>query len=157
LITMRSLRKQMRYFMAATAGSILVEAMLVIPVVTIFAVGVLEFGNVLWQRQQLQTGVRDAARYWSRCRPDFSFCSHEIARNLAFYGNPGGVGGLRVPNWSAAADLEIEPILPPPAPQPDDLVVVTGRVEYRSSPLFGVLLINPIVISYTHSERYIGW
>lgn len=144
-------------FVASVSGSVLAEALIVVPIITIFAAGVLEFGNVLWQRQQVETGVRDAARYWSRCRPDFSNCSIAIARNIAFYGNPAGTGSPRIANWTDAAGLTIAPETPVAAPGADDLVTVAGRLNYSSSPLFGVLLIAPIVISYSHSERYIGW
>ncbi|MBT8458711.1 MAG: pilus assembly protein, partial [Boseongicola sp.] len=50
-------------------GVVLVEALLALPILSLITFGILEFGNVMWQRQQLQVGVRDAARYWTRCRP----------------------------------------------------------------------------------------
>lgn len=152
-----SVKKYLLGFLASASGSVLAETLIVVPVVTIFAAGVLEFGNVLWQRQQLQTGVRDAARYWSRCRPDFNNCSITTARNIAFYGNPNGTGSPRIANWTNAADLTIAPETPVSAPSPSDLVTVAGRLDYGASPLFGALLISPIVISYAHTERYIGW
>lgn len=154
---MSKVREHIRRFVTSTQGAVLAEAMIVLPVVTIFAIGVLEFGSVFWQRQQLQTGVRDAARYWSRCRPDFSFCSIAIARNIAFYGNPEGTGSPRVPNWINAADLVIAPATPPGAPSPDDLVVATGTLTYTGSPLISLLSLPILTITYQHTERYIGW
>lgn len=145
-------------------GSILVEALLLLPIITIFSIGVLEFGNVLWQRQQLQTGVRDAARYWSRCRPataDFaSVCSADIARNIAFYGNPTGTGNTRVPGWDQNSQLTLTPASKsdfPAVPAQTDKVVVTGTVNYNGSPLVSVLNLSLITIEYTHEERYMGW
>jgi Flp pilus assembly protein TadG len=131
----------------------------VVPVVTIFAVGILEFGNVFWQRHQVQVGVRDAARYWSRCRgiAPFDTCSQTIARNLAFYGNPAGTGSPRIVGWTAATGLTITPAVPPSSPDRDDLVLVTGTHTYTGSPLMRLLQIEAFDFSYTHNQRYIGW
>lgn len=150
-----------RTFCRDEGGSVLAEALLLLPVLTIFSIGVLEFGNVLWQRHQVQTGVRDAARYWSRCQPLTpafqSWCSVSIARNIAFYGTRDGSGSPRVPGWTDPADLTIEPASQPANPAPSDLVTVTGTLDYRGSPLFGALNIPIVTIEYTHSERYLGW
>lgn len=160
---MRRVRHMLRRFASDREGSVLVETLIAVPVVTVLTVGVLEFGNIFWQRQLVQTGVRDAARYWSRCRPatvEFAAtCSVDIARNIAFYGNPAGTGALRLPNWNSADDLQIVPAQDafPSPPQPDDLVTVRGRLTHVSSPMFGLLGIDPITFTYTHSERYIGW
>lgn len=154
---MNRLRQFLRKFAVSTEGVVLTEALLVIPVVTILAIGILEFGSLFWQRQQMETGVRDAARYWSRCRPDFGPCSIATARNLAFYGSPGGGGALRVPNWYQEADLTIEPATPPVNPGPTDLVVVTGTLDYQGSPLSALLGLNLITVSYVNEQRYQGW
>ncbi len=146
-----------RPFWKNDEGTILAEALLVIPVVTIFAVGILEFGNVFWQRQLLEVGVRDAARYWTRCDPVFAPCSLTIAENIALYGNPEGTGNLRVPNWSGEGAVTILPAVPVPSPTAGDTVVVTGTMTYAPSPVFGFLRIGNISISYTHQERYYGW
>ena len=127
-------------------GTILAEALIVVPFITIFAVGILEFGNVFWQRHLLEVGVRDAARYWSRCRPNlvtgdaFMNCSIDIARNIAFYGKPNPAEGeyLRVPNWYGEDALVIEPAVPPTVPADTDIVFVKGEVAYASSPLIGL-------------------
>lgn len=146
-----------RLFWKDDEGTILAEALLVIPVVTIFAVGILEFGNVFWQRHLLEVGVRDAARYWTRCRPTFGPCSLEIARNIALYGNPQGTGRLRVPNWEGDDAVTILPSVPVTSPSYTDTVFVTGTMPYAPSPVFGFLKIGNISISYTHQQRYYGW
>lgn len=157
------MRHQSRWFAREENGSILVETLLVIPVVVIMTVGFLEFGNVLWQRHQVQAGVRDAARYWSRCFPAAGSwtpgCNIETARSIAFYGIPnGGVGDpLRVPGWFRDEDLTILPATPSSTPGPTDLVTVTAATIYQGSPIFGFLRIPEIEIGYTHQERFIGW
>lgn len=46
-------------------GIVQVETLLVVPLLTF---GIFELGNMMWQRQQLQVGVRDGARHQRRCR-----------------------------------------------------------------------------------------
>lgn len=146
-----------RTFWKDDEGTILAEALLVIPVITIFAVGILEFGNVFWQRHLMEVGVRDAARYWSRCDPSFAPCSLTIAENIALYGNPEGSGSLRVPNWEGEGAVTILPAVPVSSPLAGDTVVVSGTMDYAPSPLFGFLRIVTVPITYTHQERYYGW
>ena len=141
----------------------LVEALIVVPVFTLFALGVLEFGNVLWQRNQLQVGVRDATRYWARCSPNVAGswpggpCNLTIARNILVYGNPGGTGNPRVPGWDDDAVLTVEPATIPSVPTASDLVEMNGSAIYNGSPLFSALGISEITLNYAHQERYIGW
>jgi Flp pilus assembly protein TadG len=151
-----------RRFAASDRGTVLTETIIAVPLLTILAIGMLEFGNMLWQRHQLQVGVRDAARYWARCRPTidgtaFMPCSQNIARNLAFYGNPAGTGPLRVPGWDNASELTITPATPPATPTATSLVTATGNFPYQGSPLISVLGLGTIRLSYTYTLRYNGW
>jgi len=154
------MRIRLRYlfdFLRVETGAVFAEAIIVLPVITIFSVGILEFGNILWQRHQVQTGVRDAARYWSRCPENYTVCSETVAQNIAFYGtpNPAADSPSRVPGWgqTPAADLVIT------GPDEDsDIITVVGRADYRASPLFNVLgLEAPIEIEYYFQTRYFGW
>jgi len=144
-------------FFGETEATVLLETLIAVPVITVLAVGTLEFGNIFWQRQQLQIAVRDAARYWARCRPDFSSCSANVARNIAFHGNPQGTGGLRVPGWQNAADLVIEPAVPPGVASSTDIVRVVGTLFYLGSPMMRFAMPSAITVTYAHEERYIGW
>lgn len=157
--TIRLIGRRLRSFAAGTQGALLTETLIVVPVVTIFAVGILEFGNVFWQRHQVQVAVRDAARYWARCRQDdvFTTCTDRIARDLAFYGNPRGEGPPRIVGWVNDDALEFEPEVPPSNPGPSDIVRVTGTHTYTGSPLMRLLQIEAFDFSYTHEQRYIGW
>ena len=47
-------------------GVVLTETLIALPVLILISLTFVEFGNMMWQRQQLQAGVEDAARYWSR-------------------------------------------------------------------------------------------
>lgn len=152
-----------RKYVKDEKGAVLVEAILAFPVLTILTFGMLEFGNVMWERQQLQSGVRDAARYWSRCRPVTaqysSTCDEATARNIAFYGNPGGTGNPRVPGWNDAAEISISPAKASlsNAPTQDDIVRVTGTVTYQGSPVMSALMSGGITISSSTEMRSIGW
>ena len=137
-------------------GVIFVEALLVFPIFIMLTFGILEFGNIMWQRQQVQVGVRDAARYWSRCRTDVDTCN-DIARNIAFYGTP-GVGSVpRVPGWELPDQLTIDPATLPTTPADDDIVTVAGTVTYAGSPVFSRIFSKGITLNYTYEIRYIGW
>lgn len=155
-------RSFLKPFFRNENGSVLIEVLITAPVLLFFTIGILEFGNIFWQRHQLATGVRDAARYWSRCQVAgfTSSCSPDIARNIAFYGNPAGTGGLRVPGWNTAAELVLTPATRAALPSSSggySEVRAAGNVDYQPSPLLGMLEIGTINLSYTHVERYIGW
>lgn len=154
-------------FARAARGAILVETIIVVPLVTVFAAGIVEFGSIFWQRHQMQIGVRDAARYWSRCIGDdtLSSCSLAKARNMAFYGTaepdlgkgPCEPSILRVRNWCDPSELLITPSTPPEDISATNVFTVTGTVAYEGSPVFRLLGIKPIEFTYTYQQRYIGW
>ncbi|OAN65279.1 hypothetical protein A8B83_05975 [Rhodobacteraceae bacterium EhC02] len=158
-VNRQGILQRLRSFVSGTEAALLTETLIVVPVVTIFAVGILEFGNVFWQRHQVQVGVRDAARYWSRCRATapFTTCTQDIARNLAFFGNPAGTGAPRVPGWTDAADLTITPATPPSNPGAADIVTATGSLTYTGSPLMRLIELEGFTFTYTHNQRYMGW
>lgn len=176
----------LRRFLRSARGAILVETLIVLPVVVVFAVGVIEFGAIFVQRMEMQAGVRDAARYWSRCVEE-NTCSVEVAENIAFYGDPlpdgttgcAGTAELRVPNWcrrttSADPDIDFVPdnafenavrvISPTSAGEPPTIpkVKVRGRLIYKGSPVFRLLSSDNVTIAepillYEYEQRHIGW
>lgn len=135
-------------------GTVMVETLVVIPFVLVFALGILEFGALFWERQLMQGGVRDAARYLSRCNPAFSSCSITVARNIAFYGNPTGTGALRLADWHRDDQLTVSAPFPPAT---TGSVTVTGSFTYQGSPLVSALRLPPILVSYASTQRYFGW
>lgn len=155
------MRRWIGKFVTDERGAILVETLIAVPVMTVLTFGVMEFGSVMWQRQQLQVGVRDAARYWSRCKPSFSpGCTAQIAMNIAFYGNPEGTGVARVPNWDnlgVTTELVLSPLTPPTEPTASDIVQVTGRVTYQGTPLYNAVFGSAFELGYYHTTRYQGW
>lgn len=158
--------KWLNPFRREERGAIFVEALIALPMLTIFAAGIFELGNVLWQRNQLQVGVRDAARYVARC-PDpnssTSACNWQIARAIAFYGRPAVTTGttqtVRVPGWPAPGSngaAELTFVYLPPNAQGFDRIRVTGRHEYNMSGWVGATGLPSITLEYSHVQRMIG-
>ena len=154
----------LRLFARDRSGVVLIEALVVFPILILLTVGILEFGNVMWQRQQLQAGIRDAARYWSRCDLSAtSNCSQTIAKNIALYANPNPPDNAvpRVMGWTDPTSITIEvqnfttPDLTMSGPR--RRVVVTGTARYSGSPLIGFMPATVGDMIYSHEERYIGW
>jgi len=146
-----------KHFSKDQSGTVLVETILVLPVLTLLTFGILEFGNMMWQRQQLQIGVRDAARYMSRCRPDFHLQNcQQAAINIALTGQPGPSGNARVPGWNSGG-IAIFPAVPPTNPGPNDKVTVTGTTIYQGSPVFSAVLGDNVEIGHWTQMRYLGW
>ncbi len=147
-----------RGFWRSDDGAVLTEALVAIPFVTLFAAGILEFGNIFWERMQIDIGLRDAGRYLARCRPDSGTydptCNTTTAKMIAFYGtqSPAAGAALRVRGWGP--DLAHITIVPVNA---DGTITVQTSHVYQSSPIFSWLGIDQITISSSHEERYIGW
>ncbi|APG92218.1 TadE/TadG family type IV pilus assembly protein [Sinorhizobium americanum] len=145
-------------FWLNSEGAVLAEALIAVPFITIFAAGILEFGNVFWERMQIDAALRDAGRYLSRCRPTSptytSTCSEATAKLIAYYGtqSPAADAGLRVPGWGPnLADITVNPV------GADGTFTIQTAHLYETSPIFGWLGIDEITISASHEERYMGW
>lgn len=139
----RALRRQ-------ESGAAMLETIITVPVMIVFLVGILEFGMLLFAKLQVETGLRDAARYMARCQPGFG-CSQAIARNIAVFGNVAGNGGPRVEGWGTG-DVTITP-----APGLGERVRVATDFDYPGSPLLGFIGLANINVTAFHEDRYIGW
>lgn len=156
IITLRNLiRGPFHPFRSREDGAVLTEALVAVPFVTLFAAGILEFGNIFWQRMQIDAGLRDAGRYMSRCRPRTDPAEptcEETAKKIAIYGTQASGAALRVPGWGDNLDdITIVPV------DTDGTITVQTAHVYQSSPVFSWLGIDEITITSSHEERYIGW
>ena len=155
-------RTLLKRFRKDESGAILIEGALTFPVLLMVAFGMLEFGSILWQREQVQTGVRDAARYWSRCRQTAGAfntgCSETIARNIAFYGtpNPGTNAPLRVPGWDGNPSTELE-LFPAKASLPANSSITTAVYATAQYDYQGFTSLINQTIFYQSEMRFIGW
>ncbi|MES0005537.1 pilus assembly protein [Mesorhizobium sp. M0062] len=142
-------------------GAVLAETLLIVPFVTVFSVGILEFGNMFWEKEQVETGLRDAARYLARCQPSnalsgyVSQCSDTVARRIAYYGtsNPAATV-LRVQGWGPSGSTIVFATVTRSGTK---VITANTSLAYSSSPLFGWTGLANITIQAFHEERYIGW
>lgn len=144
-----------------TEGAVLTETIVVVPFVTLFSVGILEFGNMFWQKEQIETGLRDAARYLARCQPSsaasgfVSQCSETIARRIAYYGTSSATATVpRVTGWIPARSVITFEY---PVRNGHEVVVARTNHVYSASPLFGWLDLDAVTIQAYHEQRYVGW
>jgi Flp pilus assembly protein TadG len=144
-------------------GAVLAEALLIVPFVTLFSVGILEFGNMFWEKEQVETGLRDAARYLGRCQPSnalsgyVSQCSQVVAQRIAYYGTSDPAAtALRVPGWGPSGSAIVFATVTRGAAG-DKVIVASTSLAYSNSPLFGWLGLANITLQAYHEERYIGW
>jgi Flp pilus assembly protein TadG len=151
-LRLKSIRKFLKCFFGNDRGVIMTEAILSLPILVLLAAGVLEFGSVLWQREQIVTGLRDSIRYLARCRHADATCD-TTARNIAYYGSS-AVGTLRVPGWNST-DSPITITRATLVAQ--DVVTASTTHTLLNSPLFGILGIATITVTLDHQQRDIGW
>lgn len=143
----------LRNFLSDEQGVAMTEAIIVVPFLTFLAISVLEFGSVLWQREQIETGLRDAARYMARCRHSVDTCQN-VARNLAYYGSSSVTTRLRVRDWNA----DNSPItFNESASGSSTIISATTTHRFPGSPLFSALGIGNISVTANHNQRKIGW
>lgn len=143
-------RHRVRTLTREEGGAVLVETIIVVPVMIVFLVGILEFGMLLFAKLQVETGLRDAARYLARCQPGFG-CSQTTARNIAVYGNVAGSGNVRVEGWGTG-DITISSAAGLGLP-----VRVSTDFDYPGSPLIGFIGLASINVTAFHEDRYIGF
>lgn len=154
-----------------SAGSALVEAAIVVPVLFIMMFGIYEFSWLFYQQHLISTGLRDAARYLARSPSPCNVSSpnwlleERYAKNLATTGSING-GDARVRGWTS------DMVIPRCTPF-DNPIGITGLSRYRGGAIvyvvtvstkftdpslgfFGLLGLPSPTISVAHSERAIG-
>ena len=150
--SLRQFRKRAADFFADQNGVAMTEAIVVVPVMTVAALGVLEFGSLFWQREQIETGLRDAARYMARCRHGPLICE-ETARNLAYFGSSLPTVE-RVPGWN---DTNSPITFTPTTVGAQVIITAWTAHDLVNSPLINFLGIGVISISANHNQRLTGW
>lgn len=153
-----------RRFLSREDGAVLLETTIMLPLLLTLCAGVFEFGSLFYQRMLVETGVRDAGRYMSRCT--LAGCSEAVARNIAVFGDPGGGGTARVDGWTTG-DVTFTYI----QTTNDDgagnrlyrgggqivTVRVSSTVSLSSTGLLDYLGISPWEVTATHEQRVVGW
>lgn len=146
-------------------GTAAIEAAIVTPLLLMFVIGAAEFGNMLYNANLVQTGVRDAARYLARVSDPVA--AEPLARNLAITGSINGEAPPRV-SWWSTEDIVITHRMTENPPDPQ-----TGRRAFRSGPqvrvirvsttidyaglgTLGVIGQDAVTIAFAHEERFVG-
>ena len=96
------------------SGTAMLELVIILPALLVIGLGVIEFGNLIFQRHMIENGVRDAARFIAGmpgCGTPDEAVRKQDGADLATYGeirritgnqNPNPDPPLRVPGWSLA-------------------------------------------------------
>jgi Flp pilus assembly protein TadG len=87
-----------------TAGTALIETIIVLPLLLIVTIGVIDYAWSLSMQATASKSMRGAARYLSLL-PGAAACSgwaSTNAKNLAVYGNVGGTGTALIPGWQTS-------------------------------------------------------
>lgn len=169
---------RLRAFTREDDGAAMAETIIITPVIVVLLAGILEFGAILINKFEMELGLRDAARYLSRCQDIVTGtatygCSEAIAQNIAVYGSP------TVPSPARPRVLGWQPsdvLIDSPSPKtvsnpvdpgtgqalyngPDDIYVVrvSTTLNYAGGPLLGLIGVASIPMSAYHEERHIGW
>ncbi|MCT8972703.1 TadE/TadG family type IV pilus assembly protein [Microbaculum marinisediminis] len=166
-----SVDRHLRRFARDTRGAALLEVTVLMPFLLVLCAGVFEFGTLFYQKMLIETGVRDAARYMSRCNAAEATCKG-TAVNIAVYGNPQGTGQSRVDGWTMSpADITYPIDEPTPLDEANNpmyrgswlrVVRVETTYSYTGGGLLAFLenlgaVTSPIDINVAHEQRVIGW
>lgn len=146
-------------------GTAAIEAAVFTPLLLLFVIGAAEFGNMLYNANLIQTGLRDAARYLARVSDPVP--AESFAKNLAVTGSINGDAPPRVAWWNTD-DIVVTYRITDNPPDPE-----TGRRAFRSGPevmvirvattvsyaglgTLGVLGQDAVSIAFAHEERFVG-
>ncbi|MER9584889.1 TadE/TadG family type IV pilus assembly protein [Mesorhizobium sp. M0276] len=171
-----ALRSILHKFGREERGAVLVEMTLITPLMISLSAGVFEFGNLLHQKQLIEAGLNDGARYAARCNQTFNTALNCVtyAKNIAATGsyNCGGNCAVasRVTGWlPAAVTVDLNHLVIPVTVDANGLAnyhSVTANVRvvrletsftYAGASLLTYLGLGPITFAAAHEERYVGW
>jgi Flp pilus assembly protein TadG len=157
------------------AGSALVEATIVMPLLVTLFLGVFEFSWFLYNQQLVVSGLRDAARYMTRIeltdgnrdpcaqRDQNGVLYTASAANIATTAQTSVGGSARVSGWHAA-DVTINCLSSAALATGNyadgstsmTIIDVATRFTDPSLGLFLSLGLKPPPLSFSHQERFIG-
>lgn len=154
-----------RAFSRHEGGAAAIEAAVAIPFLILLGAGVFEYGNVMYNQDLIQNGVRDAARYLTRVR-DVTQAEQAMARQIALSSMANASGAAA--SWWRADQISITVETTPNPMDP-----ATGQRSYRSGdqvrvirvstvasyPGIGMLRLlgrSSLTLSADHEERYVG-
>ena len=155
----------LREFLSHESGAAAIEAAIIMPFLILLGAGVFEYGNVMYNQDLIQNGVRDAARYLTRVR-DLTDDEKTMAKQIAL--SSVGNASSAAASWWQADQIKITV-----TPIPNGTHPATGQRLYRSGdnvrvirvetatsyPGMGMLRVlgrSSLTLSAAHEERYVG-
>ncbi len=152
------------------SGAALVEFSILLPVLFTAFFGMIEFGRVIYQNHVAEKGVKSAARYLARVI-DATGCpmtgadytnAEAAAKTLAQYGGFDSSAKPVIAKWDNASDITIsisctdnssggfrgEEDLP--------IITVSTTFQYQDLGMLSVVTNDPINITASHQELFIG-
>ncbi len=145
-------------------GTAAMEAAIAAPVVLILMVGAIEYGNLLYNANLIQTGLRDAARYLARV--DDPMQREQEAKRLAVTGTISGSAPARVAWWqeghitisrrSLTNTSDAEGRRPLRGGDEVYVVRVATEVDYRGFGTLSALGRDALRLAFAHEERVVG-
>lgn len=157
-------------FFRDQSGATMVEMTILAPFLIVLSAGVFEFSNYIHKKQLVQAGVRDAARYYARCRRSDTVAAAcaAAAQQIAVYGQIGS-GTARVTGWATgdvsvtidktiAVTLDADGNVNYRSQYPNVLVVeVSTSFNYSGAGFLDYLGFGSLSLKGTHQERVLGW
>ena len=166
-------------FVYETDGRALLETVIIVPVIFLFLAGILEFGTLLFNKLELETGLSDAARYLARCQDYVTGtstygCTVAKAKNIALYGTeapPTGsktrVFGLTSTGITIASTVSGSPNSTFSGKSGNTLLYSGGQTvyvihvgadfNYPGGPFLKLIGLTSIHMTAFDEERVIGW
>ena len=154
---MMNLSRPMRELRRSTAGTALIEAAVILPLVVIIMGGIFDFGHAYATLSAAQKSLRGAVRYLSLL-PSGSVCSAwalTSARNLARFGNTAGTGTVLITGWENGDITRVAPTACSSS-TPVGIIKLSATVPYDSFMWEIVGLPETITMNVEHEERWIG-
>ncbi|WP_448207806.1 TadE/TadG family type IV pilus assembly protein [Azospirillum sp. sgz302134] len=143
-------------------GSAMLEAAIVLPLLTSLTFGLIEMGRALQHQHIMSKSVRDAARYLARvplscpATGDANWAAaRSTAQTLALTGQVDGTKPL-VSYWTAGSFTIGTPTCQTLSGRPVQVMSVTGSVDYQSLGFLALLNIQAFKIQAAHQEMHIG-
>jgi Flp pilus assembly protein TadG len=152
-------------------GNAILELAVVLPVFLTIALGVFEFGRLIYSYQLIQNGVRDGARYVAGLKYEAgntTLLDANLAATQNIAARGVATGGSNRVSWWAPSTVTVSYTTVANGPTAcsgtrcyrggDTIVLVTVNTSVAYSPLgfLGYLGLGAITLTSTHQERLFG-
>ncbi len=155
-------KHKLKALIRCNQGTSIIELAVILPVLVTIGLGMIEFGNMLYQYHLINVGVRDAARYLAGLEQ--TAANETSARNIATTGEVSG-GTNRVSWWNTSSVSVSHTQLANNDGSGNKIfrggdtitmVTVSTSVQYQSLGFLGTLNLGNFNLAAQHEERVYG-